>query len=189
MNTANKITILRMILVPLLAGCLLYWKAEDESLRYAAAAIFSLACFTDAADGFIARRMRQITHLGSLIDPLADKALLLTAYFSLAFLNNIPSDFRLPVWLSLVVISRDVLILAGVAVIYALHDEFKPQTNFLGKTTTFVQMILILFILWGLYTPFVPHLIVLTTVLTLLSGISYMRIGTNILSASGTSQP
>ena len=183
MNLASRITLLRLILVPFFMGCLLYWTPERPFLRWAAAAAFTAACLTDAADGIVARYMRQTTRLGSFIDPLADKALLLAAYFGLAFLSNLPAGARAPVWLALIVISRDLLILAGVSLIYALQKDFDPRTNFLGKCTTAAQMFFIFLVLWGA-APFKDALAAGVGVLTCVSGALYLRTGVRMLTAA-----
>jgi len=125
MNLATRITILRMLLVPFFMGCLLYWTRERSYLRYAAASCFTFACLADAVDGILARHLNQKTRLGALMDPLADKALLIAAYLGLTLIPNLPDETRVPVWLTLVVISRDLLILAGVWLIYAAQKDFE----------------------------------------------------------------
>ena len=186
MNIANKITIFRIILVPFFLGCLLYWSDAYPIFGTVAAILFSVACFTDALDGYTARRMHQKTRLGALIDPLADKTLLVTAFFGLAFMSHLPPEVRIPLWLALLVISRDLLILIGVGLIYALQQHFEPRTNFLGKATTFSQMVFILALLWRIDSHFIVFIILITSVLTLLSGVSYLRIGAKILTTTGS---
>ena len=181
MNLANKITVFRMILVPVFIGCLLYWDRGRPELRAAAAGIFLFACITDALDGLLARRFGQKTPLGALIDPLADKALLVSAFFALTFLPRIPEEVRLPLWLTVLVISRDLLLTAGAFVIAAVKGSFTPRTNLLGKATTFGQMLLVLTVLWGLERLEAP-LIAAAALLTLASGAAYLRTGAAILS-------
>jgi len=186
MNIANKITISRFLLVPIFLVCLLYTDSSQNFFRWAATFIFTFACLTDAIDGFIARNFSQRTHLGALIDPLADKTLLVSAFFLLTFLNNIPSEMRIPPWLTVIVISRDMLLILGAITIYAMQNRFEPHTNAIGKITTFLQMIMIIGILWN-GNLFIKHImIILVAVFTLLSSILYLNMGIKSLSNNGS---
>jgi cardiolipin synthase len=182
MNAPSAITLLRLALVPVFAGLLLYWK-EGAFWRPAAAGVFTAACLTDAVDGILARRRAERTRLGALLDPLADKALLLMAYAGLAFLPNLPADARVPAWLAIVVFARDFFILAGVALLLILRGGFEPRTNFLGKATTFGQMLFVAALLWNA-APAQSALAGAVAALTLLSGASYLRTGLGLLGAA-----
>ena len=118
MTTANKITLVRILLVPFfIAFALWYVREGEEWVRLATVAIFGVASLSDGIDGYIARHYNQRSELGAILDPLADKLLLLSAIILLSF----PSDghfARIPIWLIIVVISRDVLLLLGLSVIY-----------------------------------------------------------------------
>ncbi len=180
MNLANKISILRIVLIPFFVASLLYCTPTTSHLRFVAAIVFGLSVFTDAADGYIARVYAQRTRLGTFLDPIADKLLLVSAFGTLAALDTLPTDLRLPAWLSLIVISRDILIILGISVIYVINEgRLEIQPSWLGKITTFLQMLTILGVL--LQMPATQWLWFTTAALTLLSGIGYLRIGTRLL--------
>lgn len=173
MNTANAITILRILLVPLFIILLIY-----NYLDYALV-IFLIAAFTDGLDGFIARAFNQKTVLGSYLDPAADKVLLISAYLTLALKNFLPS------WLTVIVISRDVILIVGFMVLFFLDK--KPvviNPTFVSKVTTFFQILTIFFVLFTLKEqPEFLYIFYLTTAaLTTFSGLDYISKGFKSLS-------
>ena len=105
-SIANWITLVRIVLVPWFAILLINGDFNQ------ALWIFLAAAFSDALDGFVARMFSQKTRLGSYLDPIADKLMLSTAFITLAVLQQIPG------WLAVIVISRDVIIIIGVAVLF-----------------------------------------------------------------------
>ena len=126
---ANQLTILRIVLIP--AFVLL---VVDNRLG-AALLVFMTAGATDALDGLIARRAGQRTSLGAWLDPMADKLLLVTTFIVLT-LPAIPLTNHLPLWLTVVVISRDVVILAVVAIVNLAIGPRTFRPSMLGKATT-----------------------------------------------------
>ena len=126
MNIANRLTILRILLIPIFLASLLYWRSGSANYRFLPAGLYLVACLTDALDGMLARGLRQKTRFGTLLDPMADKLLLLTGYFTLATFKSIPIDVQLPAWLTLIVISRDVIILAGALTLYLITGKLEP---------------------------------------------------------------
>lgn len=182
MGLANKITIVRILLVPILLICLLYYKPEYDYLRFAALAIFFICGITDAIDGYIARRFYQKTKLGRILDPLADKILILTAFISLSALKNIPDAFRIPPWLTIIVISKDAIILLGSAIIFIMIKDIKIKPSFLGKATTFFQMSTVILALLGV--GFANIFWWLTAILTISSGMGYIWYGSKVLNES-----
>ena len=136
MTYANQLTILRMVFVPCFVIMLVYgWPR-------AATVIFLLAAVTDALDGLIARKLNQRTPLGSFLDPMADKILLVAAFIVLTF-QSVPVALHIPAWLTILAISRDVLIAVAVIIIHMHtgHSRFPP--SILGKCTTAIQLILV----------------------------------------------
>src|ERR1044071_4518766 len=118
MTTANKITIVRILLVPLFVVEVLNYVAHGrEPHRFLAICAFLVAAVCDGVDGYIARRYNQRSELGAILDPLGDK-LLLGAGVVLLSLHNEPYLPHLPLWMTATVISRDVLLLVGLAVVY-----------------------------------------------------------------------
>ena len=102
MNIANKITILRVLLTPIFFGLVLYYKPEQDHLRFIALAIFGIAVLTDAIDGLLARFLKQKTALGTIMDPIADKFLLITSFIALTVWSG---SVKLPLWLPIVVVA------------------------------------------------------------------------------------
>ena len=131
MTTANKITILRILLVPFIIVQVLYYEAGgDEWNRLLALLSFAIAAISDGVDGYIARRYNQRSELGAVLDPLADKLLLVSGIVLLSFQN--PYLPKLPLWLSATVISRDVIILLGLIVIHYVCAKAVVRPRLLG---------------------------------------------------------
>lgn len=174
MNWANRVTLLRIILIPFFVGALIY-QHLDRALW-----IFALAVVTDAIDGYIARVHSQKTTLGSFLDPLADKLLLTTAFISLAVMEGLP--VRLPPWIPLIVITRDVIILLGAALIHMNTGELTIRPSFWGKLTTCLQMATILAVL----TEFSGVKIIWWSMIiaTIVSGWGYVLRGMTLLNAN-----
>jgi cardiolipin synthase (CMP-forming) len=126
---ANQLTILRIVLIPAFVLLVVYGRLG------AALLVFITAGATDAFDGLIARRAGQRTSLGAWLDPMADKLLLVTTFIVLT-LPAIPLTNHLPLWLTVVVISRDVVILAVVAIVNLAIGPRTFKPSMLGKATT-----------------------------------------------------
>lgn len=141
--------------------------------------VFILAVLSDAIDGFIARKMNQYSELGSYLDPIADKLLIIIAFISLTIMNNLPPKFRIPGWATLLVITRDGIILLGSVLIFLIKGKFKVVPSQLGKITTFLQMFTIIFILSSF--PYWKFILYLAVIFTVLSGIDYVRTGNKLL--------
>ena len=179
MNLANKITIFRILLTPFFIASLLYYSDTRLYLRFVALAIFAIASFTDAIDGGIARSRGQVTDLGIVLDPIADKLLIMSAFISLSAIKSIPLNLRIPAWAVLIVISRDIIIILGFLLIYFLKGKTSIKPSILGKITTFFQMVAIMAILTIFkYNKFLMYPAVL---LTVLSGIDYIWRGSRQL--------
>jgi len=179
MGLANKITIVRILLVPFLISCFFYYTPEHDYLRFVALGIFLVCGLTDAIDGYIARRYYQKTKLGRVLDPLADKLLLLAAFLSLSVMKSIPFASRVPAWLTILVISRDVLIFMGSVIIFMMNKDIEIRPSFIGKATTFVQMFLIIVSL--LQVPSIRYAWYLTASFTVASGLGYLWHASKVL--------
>src|SRR4029077_13934017 len=117
MTTATKITILRILLIPVfIVAILYYFKNGDERHRVVGLLCFAVAAILDGVDGYIARRYNQRSELGAILDPLAGKLLLVSGIVLLS-LNNQPYLGNIPAWMSVTVIGRDILLLIGLSVI------------------------------------------------------------------------
>jgi cardiolipin synthase (CMP-forming) len=177
MNLANRLTMLRIFLVPVFIASLLYFTPERHYLYTVAVLVYLLACVTDGLDGYLARRMNEHTQLGSYIDPIADKLLLLSGYLSLSLMPHIPADMHVPAWVTLTVISRDVVILLGSVIIFIATGKLKAKPLFVGKVTTVVQMGTLLASLLALPWNIREVLFVLTVIFTLWTAMLYIRMG------------
>lgn len=146
MTFPNVLSILRMGLVPLFIIALV----GDQPLR--ALLLFLLAGVTDGLDGFIARFYGQQSHLGTFLDPMADKLLLTSAYVMLA----IPAPgggFTIPVWVTILVIARDVLIVVVALVLFLAAGVSRFPPAVIGKITTVVQVVTVLLALLARISP------------------------------------
>lgn len=173
MSIPNYLTLFRILLTPVFFITLISYTPEKENLRFFALAIFVLAALTDALDGLLARFLRQRTALGQMLDPLADKILLVCAYIGLLFVATLP--FRPPLWITVTIIFRDLILLFGFFTLNFAAVKIEVQPNIWGKLTTVFQMLLLCFILleWPLAVP----LAYLTVTFTIVSGIIYIMRG------------
>jgi len=173
MNLPNTLTLFRIALIPFFVMCLMLGFTGYALL------IFVIAGATDAVDGTLARLLNQKTALGVLLDPLADKMLVLSALIALTFLKKIP------LWLTVPVLARDLIILAGSVYLYrgGHGDRIKPAV--IGKVTTFMLLVLLVVALIGLYLrkdiPAEGWLEVFCLILIIISGIQYLIRGFGIL--------
>ncbi|MBA3036340.1 MAG: CDP-alcohol phosphatidyltransferase family protein [Desulfobacterium sp.] len=173
MNIPNIITIIRILLVPLFIIFLI------RDLFVSALIIFAIAGLSDGLDGFIARYFNQRTELGAYLDPIADKLLIISAYVSLAVIKIIPG------WLAVIVITRDVIILLGIAVFSITDITIEIKPSLVSKCTTVAQLGTVVFIL---FNPTVSDASLIkyyiywaTAGLSILSGFHYIYKGMNIL--------
>ena len=171
MTVPNLLSLFRMGLVPLFIIALV----GDHPGR--ALAIFVLAGVTDAVDGFIARVYRQQSHLGSFLDPMADKLLLTSAYVMLA-IPPAGGGLAIPVWVSILVIARDVLIVIVALILYVALDIGSFPPAMIGKLTTGVQVVTVVLVmlarvLAGFEAPAVAA-VYLTAAFTVASGFVYI---------------
>lgn len=178
MTSATQLTILRMLFVPLFVLLVVYGHYGG------ALAVFILAGVTDVLDGLIARKFDQKTPLGTFLDPIADK-LLLVSCFILFSLTSLPLTLRIPLWLTITVISRDVLLVVSVLIINLTMGRRLFPPSLCGKATTASQLLTVLAVLWGNYfeleLPFFDLLLYATLLLTVLSGLHYLARGLKII--------
>lgn len=128
----NLITLLRIVLVvPFIV-----WLLEDKYL--AALIVFVIAGLSDALDGFLAKQFGWVTRIGGYLDPLADKTLLIAAFVTLSVLGQVP------VWLTVAVILRDLIILAGASYYHFRIQRLTAEPRWLSKLNTFAQIVLMI---------------------------------------------
>ena len=147
MTTANKITILRILLIPFFVVEVLYYvNTGNEVHRFVAILSFAIAAILDGVDGYIARHYNQKSELGAILDPLADKLLLVSGIVVLSF-DHSPYLGQVPLWLTGTIIGRDLLLVIGIAVIRLTVGKVKVRPRVLGKIATVLQMIVVTWIL------------------------------------------
>ena len=171
LTPANQLTLLRLALVPVFALCMLYDRPGWALAAFAAAAV------TDLFDGLVARWFRQQTTLGAWLDPMADKLLLLTMFVML----TIPCGQanRLPIWLTVIVISRDVGIILTVAIVNLAMGPRTFRPSIFGKAATAIYLLTGVATLFFNYlrtsSPVVTSLVYASLVITIVSGVDYLR--------------
>lgn len=170
MNLPNKITLARVLMIPLFLVALLGGFFEPQTARYIAAGIFIIASATDALDGYIARSRNLITNLGKFMDPLADKLLVAAALVAMVELGDLPS------WAVITILSRE-FIITGFRVV-AASQNIVIAAGSMGKVKTTVQMLMIIVVLLNIQTEIVRAtgfaLIIAAVALTVISGVEYI---------------
>ena len=189
MTTANKVTIGRILLIPFFVVEVLYYvRTGAEIHRVLAIATFAVAAVCDGVDGFIARHYNQRSELGAILDPLADKLLLVSGIVLLS-LNNAPHLESIPLWVTGTIIARDMLILIGMAVIHVIVGKVKVRPRIIGKIATVLQMTVVLWILLKWHGRALPVWSLGAAICTGISGLLYVWDGARQLSAHPASLP
>lgn len=171
LTIANLLTVLRLILIPVFVVA-----AHDRKFDWALGVFFA-AAVTDGLDGLVARAFNQKTQLGAILDPMADKLLLVTAFIVLT-LPNFTVTPPIPFWLTATAISRDVIIVLAALVINMTtgFSGFRPSIP--GKLNTFVQITMIVFFLaanaFGVFVRFLPLAFYVTLAMAIFSGLHYI---------------
>jgi len=189
MTTANKITILRVLLTPFFIVQVLYYVEQGEEWhRLAAILTFGAAALSDALDGYIARRYHQHSQLGAILDPMADKLLLVSAVVLLSFEHKARLP-QMPLWLVGTIVGRDVLLLLGLVVIYYSCGRVTVRPILIGKLATVLQMTAVLWALFKWNGNWLTAWCAGAAVCTGVSGLFYVYDGVRQLSASPSSGP
>ena len=168
MNLPNKLTVVRMAIVPFFVATLLM-SGSNESLKWIALILFVIASLTDFADGYIARKYNLVTNFGKFMDPLADKILTISGMICLIELGRIPS------WIVIIIVARE-FIISGFRLI-AAENGVVIAANYWGKFKTTFQMIMN-----------IPQLQILTNIvmwialaLTIISLVTYINANKQVL--------
>ena len=157
-----------------------YLSPDDQFALYRVAfIIFIVAASTDWVDGFLARRWNATTRWGAILDPIADKLLILSVLISLSTIRAIPEWMRIPAWFNLIVISRDAILVFGTMLLFAFTGKLTVQPSPLGKVTVVAQMLVIPIVLLKL--PVKAEALMIAATLTVLSSIGYIRRGSQLL--------
>src|SRR5256886_5220306 len=194
MTTANKITVVRILMIPAFVAMAIYYGqsiqrgAPLEWMRFTAIAIFLIAAVSDGLDGYVARRYNQRSSLGVILDPIADKGLLLSGVITLSISNwsDVDPEYgKFPIWFPVLVITRDVVILVGAVVLHLLNGKVTVRPRWTGNVATVCQMLAIGWVM--LQFRFIPLFIVVivAAVFPFVSGIAYVMDGVRQLQAEG----
>ena len=152
MNLPNKLTVLRVIMIPFFVAALLYDGGANQNMRYVAAALFIIASLTDMLDGKIARKYNLVTNFGKFMDPLADKLLVCSALICMIELRELPA------WMVIIIISRECII-SGFRLV-ASDNGVVIAASYWGKFKTTFQMIGVVLLIFN-----IPALSTLTTII------------------------
>ena len=206
MTTANKITIARIGMIPLFVMMAIYYGrgvqhgTPLEWQRWTAIAMFVAAAASDGIDGYIARRYNQKSRLGVILDPLADKGLLLSGIITLSVSGW---GYEFPVWFPVLIVARDVVIVAGTLGLHYLNGTVRVKPSWTGKTATAMQMVAIALCMlqwnwfqkslaigsWRLDVGSLDLSVWLAGFFTLVSGFGYVVEGMRQLHAKGHGDP
>ena len=179
LSLANRITFLRLFCIPFFVLLLIYYDkgvrhgSGNDVLRITASLIFIVTFLSDALDGYIARSRNQITRLGTIIDPLADKALLLSGLVLLSYSSITTYQVHLPIWFVWLVICRDVMLVVGAVVIHVIAGTVTVKPRISGKLTTFFQTFLIAWVMLNLPGSAFPEILGAAALFTTISGVQY----------------
>jgi len=187
MTWATRITILRLILVPVFVTLIITYDDSDKRVefwRYAALGVFVLAGVSDAIDGYLARHWNQSSALGALLDPIADKLLLLAALVTLSFMP-VGHLQPFPIWFPAIIISRDALLLGGYAVLRHFHVPVEIRPHWTGKVSTVFTLLAIGAVLLKLGDSITLSLCAVGAATALACTIIYVRKGLALLKHSG----
>jgi len=183
LTLANRITIGRLLLIPVFILLTIYYMlsvgnhAPNEWLRWGAVMVFVVTCLTDALDGYFARSRNERTRLGTMLDPLADKSLLLSSLILLTGPWGRCFNPHLPVWYVLLVITRDFFLIAGAIFIHLVVGHVDVHPRAAGKMATFFQMGLILWVLSQGPARGFPWVLGAAAACTLISALQYITDG------------
>ena len=194
MTTANKITVVRILMIPVFVTLAIYYGQSiqqgepQEWQRFAAILVFLIAAVSDGLDGYVARRYNQRSALGVILDPIADKGLLLSGIITLSISNwsqSNPAYGQFPAWFPVLVITRDAVILVGAALLQVLNGKVHVRPSWTGKVATVLQMAAIAWVMLQLH--FLPLMFVVAAagLFTFVSGIIYVMNGIQQLQAEG----
>ncbi|MGA2172485.1 MAG: CDP-alcohol phosphatidyltransferase family protein [Sedimentisphaerales bacterium] len=198
LSWANRITILRILLIAPFVSCMLQINDTELSehlrhlIRYSAVAIFLLMAISDGLDGFLARRNGQATKLGTFLDPTADKLLITSASLLLASHQAGVAGFILPSTVVVLIIGKDVLIFIGFLIVYFLTGKVRVVPVFAGKASTALQLSMVAAILiapevssaWHGWVYFVQVLWWSAAAAALVAALVYVRAGSKLIEQS-----
>ena len=182
MTLANSLTVLRILLIPVFVLFAIYYGdsvatgAPQEWMRWCAVGVFVVASVTDAFDGYVARHFGQVSRLGTILDPIADKGLVLSAIITLSVSGW---HYKLPLWFPVLVIAREAVVLLGCVVVRLMHDHLEVKPSLAGKTATALLMVSLA---WAMFQiPHLEYVVWPAGFFTLVSGLEYVWRGVVLL--------
>ena len=178
MNLPNKLTVMRVILIPFFVAALLYDNGSSQTMRIVANVIFIVASLTDLFDGKIARKYNLVTNFGKFMDPLADKLLVCSALICLIQLG------QLPAWVVIIIISRE-FIISGFRL--AADNGIVIAASYWGKFKTTFQMIAVILMIFNIpaLATVTMIMLVIAVVLTVISLVDYVAKNIEVLTKGG----
>ncbi len=182
LTLATKVTIGRILLVPFFIATVLYLSPTRPYLRWIALTLFLVAVISDIIDGYIARTRHQKSRAGAILDPLADKILLISAFICLYIKRGQFDEIAFPLWFVVAIISRDVILLLGAMIVQLTTGKLEIEANRSGKMTAFLQIICVLGIL--LQLRFTELFWYIALAATIISGIIYIKEGIRIINGN-----
>lgn len=195
LTLANRITFLRILAVPFFVMFVIYYKeslrrgAPYEMFRYYSIALFGLAILLDLVDGYVARKRKEVSKLGSVLDPLADKALLISGFILLSGRHMGAATPSLPVWFVILIISRDATLIFGSLIINFVVGSLTILPRFFGRASTFFQVVVIALVLLKFSEAVLLVFIFAAALCTIVSGIQYFIDGIKQLDRADGSHP
>ncbi len=181
MTTATKITVFRIVLIPVFVGFAIYYGESIkkgvpvEFYRWAAIGTFLLAAISDAVDGYIARHFNQRSRLGTILDPAADKALMNAAIITLSFTNW--GGYYFPIWFAALVIGRDAVLICGALMMNQVMEKVHVEPHWTGKLATMTQLIAVAWLMFQFPKPGLNVSVAVAGVFTTVSAVLYVREG------------
>ncbi len=177
-TVSTLFTMLRIVLTPFIVAAMV-WQAWGVAF-----VLFVIASLSDVVDGYLARTLKEKTFLGACLDPIADKFLILSCFFSLAFIQS--PLFSIPLWFVLLVLIKELILVGGALLVFVVKGHIEIRPRLLGKLTTFVQMVFIVWLFACYFFKWVPIKTYYTMLGILLamvfaSLIEYTRIGLRII--------
>lgn len=194
MTFATKLTVLRLVLVPVFAFLAISYglstaaSTPNETLRWAAFWVFVTAAATDGIDGWIARHFDQKSDLGAFLDPIADKALVISALLILTFLDWGVTGWRIPIWFAALVVLRDSVILAGIRVMWSARKKVEFRPHWTGKICTFFLFVVLGWVMLRVTELSPVYPCAFAAVFILLSMLQYIRQGIRIMQGTGAGE-
>jgi len=194
MTFATQITLTRLLLVPVFAVLAVYYAdsilkgAPNETYRWWAVGVFTVAALSDLLDGYIARHFNQHSRIGEVLDPIADKSLVLTAIITLSVVQW-GDDWSIPIWFTVLVIARDVIIVGGAMILQFMNQRVHIDPHWSGKACTFLLLVTLGWVMLKIIplSPLYPTCV--TAFFVVLSGYFYIREGVRQLQEHGHAEP